>query len=120
MNSHYTWIAAIVWTVAILVGIIIPDQSLPQGPDMGIDKLVHFGLFFVFSVLWMEAGSSKYLPLWVLGGGLLYGLSTEYLQGLLPVARTPDPIDALINAAGTLAGTASHWYWNRRTLPDDT
>lgn len=119
MNVRYARIAAVLWTLLILAGIIMPSQSLPRGPSLGIDKLIHFGLFFVFSILWMQAGSSPYLPLLVLGGGLLYGIGTEYLQGVLPVARTPDPVDAAVNTAGTLMGIASHWCWSYRTQPED-
>lgn len=118
MNRKLAWTAAVVWTVTILIAIVVPAPSLPQNSATGLDKLVHFALFLVFSLLWMYAGTGKLLPLWVLLGGLIYGIGTEYMQGFLPVARTPDPVDAAINAAGTIIGISAYYLWQRQRIPD--
>lgn len=118
MNSKFAWTAAVVWTAAILVALVIPAPAVPQDSTVGFDKLIHFALFLIFSILWMYAGTGKYLPVWVLLGGLAYGIGTEYAQDFLPIARTPDPMDAAVNAAGTIVGISVYFLWDWQRIHD--
>lgn len=121
-TRHYRWLAAL-WTVGIVAACSIPAASLtPLGPALSADKVIHFGLFVVFGVLWMRAlGPSpkeetalRRRALWVLGGGLLLAVGTEVYQHVLPLQRLGDPYDALANGAGLLVSVAGYHLLVRR------
>lgn len=113
MNRTLSLSLAAFWTVGILVMVAIPPPEVPQSPDIQLDKVAHFGAFFLFAWLWMAAGTTPRTWLWVLITGLIYATGTEFIQDLLPVARHPDPIDALANAGGVLSGIYLHQLWAR-------
>ncbi len=106
---------AIFWTLGMLVAFSLPASSIPeiQSP-LGIDKLVHAGLFFGMGLLWMRAlcpPSTAALPqqvrrysLRLFGGGLAFAVASEVYQQLLPVRRLADPYDAIADGIGLLAG----------------
>ena len=79
-------------------GLNVPNHS---------DKLVHFGLFAVASVLWLRARPAGASPrAWrmkVLATGLALAVGTELTQGLPIIARDPDPLAALADAVGVVA-----------------
>ncbi|WP_456428233.1 VanZ family protein [Rhodocaloribacter sp.] len=97
---------ALGWTLAIVVALSIPGESLPDVPVLGFDKLVHMTIFTVFAWLWMEALDA---PLrartWsVLAAGLLFAALSEVYQGALIPGRIGDVYDAVANALGLGAG----------------
>lgn len=97
---------AVLWTAAILIALGWPSSGLPTLQIEGIDKVVHFGLFFVFALVWMVA-----LPLrpgprtWtVLLVGILFAIGTEVYQGILPTDRSPDVWDVVADVFGLCMG----------------
>lgn len=104
---------ATAWTVGILVMVTVPPPDVPRGPTFPIDKLAHFGAFFLFAWLWMAAGTTRRTWIWVLVTGLIYAGGTEFVQEVVPVDRTPDPWDALTNVIGLLSGIVLHVLWTR-------
>ena len=97
------WLA--LWCAAVLAVIVVclippPPLSLPQNSD----KLEHFLAYFLL------AGSAVQLfaqrrALWLVGAGLvLMGIGIEWAQGALTATRMADPMDALANTTGVLAG----------------
>lgn len=91
---------AVLWTLGILLACSLPGESLPSVGLFAFDKLIHFGLFAGFGVLWCWALPGRTTR--VLLFGLAYAVLTEVYQGFLPFERTPDPYDALANALGLL------------------
>ncbi|WMJ71429.1 VanZ family protein [Stenotrophomonas sp. 24(2023)] len=98
---------ATLWWLAVLVVIVvclIPPPPIPV-PENG-DKVEHFLAYFIL------AGSAVQLyrrgrPLaWVGVGLVLMGIGIEFAQGALTADRVADPMDALANGIGVLAGLA--------------
>jgi len=86
--KHYIW--AIIWAILVLFLVSSPMPDVSSSPDIfpGIDKLVHTGFFFVFTVL-MFFGSIMnndeptlfHLPnILILIVGSLFAISTELIQ----------------------------------------
>ena len=79
------------------------DIKVPQ-----FDKLVHFGIYFVFTIIWFacfynysKSGVVKNLikaAIWGLG----FGVVVEILQSLNPNARSGDVLDVLANSIGII------------------
>lgn len=106
---------AICWTIGMLVAFSMPASSIPRvQAALGIDKLIHFGLFFGFGLLWMRAlcpPSTATRPqqlrrygLRLFGGGLGFAVASEVYQQLMPVRRFADPYDAVANSVGLAVG----------------
>ncbi len=67
----------------------------------GLDKLVHLTLFAALALTGRRAG----LPPVGLAAGLVgYAGASEVLQGLLPIGRDADPLDAVVDVVGVAAG----------------
>jgi VanZ family protein len=99
-------IPALVWTAAILIALGWPASGLPSIQIEHVDKIVHFGLFFVFAFLWMIA-----LPLrpgprtWVvLITGVLFAIGTELYQGIIPSDRSASLWDVVADVFGLCMG----------------
>ena len=102
---------AILWTVVIMMLCWLPgpmvqelehDSSWFRIPDL--DKLVHAGIFVVFSILWLRVSSSPRRFAWVTLGGFALAAITELVQRLPAVGRDGSISDALTDAAGVLVG----------------
>ena len=93
---------AIAWSVLILLLCTLPSKSLPQAPQMGLDKLVHFGLFAIFGWLWLRTYPKQWRKIWV--AGLAFAVFTEVAQASLSqifgIERFADVADALADALG--------------------
>ncbi len=89
--------------LAVIAACLLPPPPLPDLPQNS-DKLEHFLAYFIL------AGSGVQLwqgwrALVVLGVGLIaLGLGIEFAQGALTAARVADPLDAVANTIGVLAG----------------
>jgi VanZ family protein len=102
---------AILWTVVIMLLCWLPGpmvQELEHGsswfkiPDL--DKLVHAGIFVVFSILWARALISRRRFAWVALGGVVLAILTELVQNLPIVGRDGEVSDAITDFGGVLAG----------------
>ena len=93
------------WAVAVLSVIVvclIPPPPIPV-PENG-DKVEHFLAYFI-----LAAGAVQVFrrgrPLWWVAIGLvLMGIGIEFAQGALTRDRMADPMDAIANTVGVLAG----------------
>jgi hypothetical protein len=106
---------ATLWTLVILVLCWTPRQivqGLEEGPSWflllipNFDKLVHWGIFLVFSVLWLRTGTSTWRYAWVALGGLALAAITEIVQLLPAIRRDASMADALTDLIGTAIGLA--------------
>jgi hypothetical protein len=104
--------AALLWTVVILILCWTPRTYLPVVEDQGsyfefvhLDKVVHAGIFIVFSVLCLRAMPSRPLSyLIVLLAGLLLAVVTEVVQNVPIINREGEIGDVVTDVAGVLLG----------------
>ncbi len=104
--------AAIVWTLTIMalcwlsprwVQKVEKSSSFFELP--GLDKVVHWGIFCVFAVLWLRASKSSrrwYVAL----GGLALAAITELVQNLPIINRDGNVADTITDLIGVLIGLA--------------
>ncbi|WP_095510686.1 VanZ family protein [Rubrivirga marina] len=95
---------AIIWTIAVLAACSIPAAELtpPEYLPFAFDKWVHAGMFLVFGVLWMQAAPHRAWA--VFAAGVAFGVGIEIWQGLLPIDRMPDALDAAADVVGLMVG----------------
>ena len=90
------------WSFFILIVCTIPASKIPSSSFAFTDKIVHMGLFTIWTILALLIYPGKSLP--VILAGLAYGLSLEFYQQLMPFGRTFDWWDELADAVGILFG----------------
>ena len=98
------------WTALLIALCLLPGEDVPEVDVVGIDKVVHFLMFVVFSLLWWRHVTNRPIVRLLLFG-LLLAVGTEFLQGALNWGRIADPFDAVANAAGLAAGLAAARRW---------
>jgi VanZ family protein len=82
-----------------------------------LDNFVHACMFFVLALLLANAFRVKGTPtrylLWAVVISILYGVGTEFMQGLEAMGRRTDPLDMIANTAGALLAA---WFatWSLR------
>lgn len=104
---------AVLWTVTIVVGCLIPGNGLPSLEILSYDKVIHVLLFVGFGWLWTTAFPRQ--AVLVLISGIALGIAIEVAQGALPINRSPDVFDAIADVVGLLIGmTAGRWAAGRR------
>ena len=103
---------ALLWTLAAAVALGLPGQSLPEAPVLAFDKVVHLVLFAVFGILWLRAYPRSG---WVvLTAGLVFGLSAEIYQHLMPINRTFSLADFAADGLGLALGLGfGTWFRTR-------
>src|SRR5690606_37931438 len=113
--KHYSW--AVLWAIVVLILCGIPSESTDSIPKFpGIDKLVHCGFFFVFTVLLYygairKAGTSR--PSWgisirVILFSFLFALFTEFLQWKIFTYRSAEAWDLFADVVGTGMGVFAY------------
>ncbi|MFP4288793.1 MAG: VanZ family protein [Bacteroidota bacterium] len=107
---------AFVWALTIIVLILMPSGNIPKTKLLNIphiDKLVHFGLFFVLSIL-LDFGFRKQPFKSFLQKNhytisllfcVIFGVGTELLQFVFTSqGRSATVLDFIANFSGALAG----------------
>jgi hypothetical protein len=115
--SHYQ-LPAILVALLIFTGSSIPGQSFPSWDIFKFDKVIHFGLFFVFCFFTHRAVMFQdrfpFLAKHHLAASILltilYGVIDEGHQAFVP-GRTPDVLDLLADSAGAGACAVIIWLW---------
>ncbi len=107
------FLPAIIWGAVIFVIISLPPSAVPPTDKIGIphiDKIIHFGIFFVFGSLlvfgFFRLGHKhiKYIFFSILIG-FSYGAFTEYLQYCCFTGRHGSIADFIADGFGTVFGT---------------
>lgn len=101
------WIGTITWSVFIFILCAMPNEDIPD-PHLNIphlDKVAHFGLFFILSVLLCYALPKKkqylyFIPIFI---ALIYGGLLEILQYYF-FNRSGDIWDLVADIAGGISG----------------
>jgi VanZ family protein len=108
----------IAWAIFILILLGIPGDNLPE-PIWGfkhLDKVAHFGLFFIFTLL-LVFGLKKqysyknirsYYTPWVITISIGYAFFTEGFQIMLSTGRNFELLDAVMDILGS--GTSFAFY----------
>lgn len=103
-------------TVLQLVPAPAKAIGLPQGAGfLGIDVGIHFTAFTILTLLVLGARWPDGISWPVLAVLLLYGLTVETLQALVP-SRTVELRDYLENVLGVAAGTGLYWLSEKGTF----
>ena len=117
----YNFIPAFTFFLFTFYLFTIPGKEIPQfkwGDLIKVDKLVHFGLFFILLILMSfpynnTVINTKLRLKWFLVftiSAIVYGIAIEYIQKYFILNRTFSVLDILADAIGAIAG----YYWARR------
>lgn len=110
---------AVAWTLGILLACLIPGSQItpPSFLPFSIDKWVHLVMFVGFGALWTTVRPDRaWTVFWV---GAAYGIAIEILQGLLPIGRSPDILDALADGVGLGLGIGLAVLLTRKVSSND-
>jgi len=95
----------VLWCAAVLAVIVVclippPPLALPQNSD----KVEHFLAYFLLAGSAVQLFTPRRTLLWVGVGLVAMGIGIEWAQGALTTDRMADPMDALANTTGVVAG----------------
>jgi uncharacterized membrane protein YccC len=100
---------AALWTVVILGLCWMPRtwvQEVEEGSSWfeipNLDKVIHWGIFVLFAVLWLRIGTSRWRYAWVALGGLAIASITELVQPA--IGRDGEVADAITDLIGVAIG----------------
>jgi len=90
-------------TLLILVAVLLPGSKMPSIDVVGIDKIAHFTLFFIWSVAvrYDFTPNFKWFVGWIIGA--IFSASTELFQ-IYADGRSPDVFDVLFDTLGLTVG----------------
>lgn len=91
----------------ILIAILMPGDSVPEVGIPGIDKVIHFGMFFTLAVVfYLEYfKNNKKLPIWYYAFAVIFifASSTEVMQ-IFAIDRSMDLLDLSADIIGIFIG----------------
>jgi len=109
VRKQFFLFSAIIWTGVILFLSLENSKNIPQIEIPNIDKVIHFGFHFVFTILWFlylkkRFNSSKnlHLLIFTLIVSFVFGIAIELLQQYFTATRNADVFDILANTSGAL------------------
>ena len=102
---------ALLWTTALLIGLSIPGDQLPEATLLTFDKVIHVLLFAGLGFLWLRAYPHRAVTVLLLG--IAFGLFSEVYQHLMPIERSFSLLDALADAVGIMLAGAVWWAMRR-------
>ena len=91
------------FAVVVLLSLVVLFAPGSATPTLypGLDKVVHLGLFAALALTGRWAG----VPATRLACGLVaYAVGSEMLQGVLPIGRDAEVLDALVDVVGVALG----------------
>jgi VanZ family protein len=110
---RYRRATAVLWTIVIMVLCWLPRAAIHKLEYEStwfklpnFDKVVHAGIFVVFSLLWVRVWASPRQRLWAILGGFGLAVLTEVGQLVPAVGRDASVADGLTDCAGVLLGIA--------------
>ena len=107
-HKHIIGTLYALFTSSILIGTLIPGTSLSEYEVFSYDKLMHLLAFMAWTlgtgICW-RAYNNRRAPLKLLVvAPILFGIAIEVLQGILPTNRSPEWMDVVFDAIGTILG----------------
>ncbi len=117
---------SITWALLILLACLLPSSSINKIADFSVphfDKVVHFGIFFILTILLISdynrmTDSRISYSQKLLASALIvfaYGLAIELLQYFTIPSRSFETYDILANAIGIVSGLANYKPISRLT-----
>ena len=104
------FIKPLIWFITIIYLSLLPKADMPDKPLFTIphfDKLVHFGMYFIWVLLiiplFSSRRSSQFLYLTTIGSVILIGGSMEIFQELMQCGRSADITDMYANLIGGIS-----------------
>lgn len=108
IRQPYRILLVVVYVGFIIALSLLPPQHLPKVPLFpGMDKLVHFMMYFIFSVLlcWaLRAEHNYYRLLFIIPATIGWGILMEYFQLSMHAGRSFSWYDVLSNSIGVVSG----------------
>ena len=92
-----------IFALILLFLFIYPFSSQSLNP-IATDKLIHFFLFTIFTVLWLHSYANKNNYILILTFIITFSVIIELLQYLSPFGRTFSLLDILSNIFGIIFG----------------
>lgn len=115
MKITYFW-KPLLWLAIICYALFIPADELPIEPFLNIphfDKIVHFGLFFVFCLLLFRPFKKLRFQYYIIAPliSLILGAMLEISQHLISVSRSSNLHDFIANTAGIVASVIFYYLF---------
>ncbi len=115
MKIIYFW-KPLLWLAIICYALFIPADDLPLEPFFKIpqfDKIVHFGMFFVFCLLLLRPLKRLQLKYYLLAPLIAISLSAvlETSQHIISVSRNSDIKDFIANTMGVLSAAMIYYLF---------
>ncbi len=111
--TAFRFAMAVLWTLVICFLCWMPqrwvhevERETPWFEIPNLDKVVHWGIFVLFTVLWLRTGTSRWRYAWVALGGLAMASITELVQNLPAIGRDAEVADAITDMIGVSIGLA--------------
>ena len=116
MKIERRYLFPVVWLGFIIYASLAPSNEVPKFLFFHhFDKVVHFGIYFIFSILLIPVLVSKlnYTKSYLLSGitSILTGILFEFLQQIMGHGRTASTSDALANSIGAICGILFYWLF---------
>lgn len=112
------FLLVIVYVSCVAALSLFPPDDLPRVEMFsGFDKLVHFMMYFVFSILfcWAVKAESNYLRLfYIIAVTAGWGILMEYMQLNMHIGRSFSWYDALANCVGITFGILTYILVSRK------
>jgi VanZ family protein len=123
LKKHWKSLA---WAVIVFIACSVPGNQVPDVSLINIphfDKIVHFILFFVLTILLvsefnklnLEKKTLSIAYLWSAFISICYGVAIEALQHFVFASRSASLWDVLANSLGVLFAILVYRYVNRTT-----
>lgn len=117
-SNKFFWLA-LLWTVTIAVLSFANPSKLPEVEVSHVDKIAHFGVYFLLTILWFLYATIeknilvKKAVVTIVVAAFLYGLLIEALQDQLTKNRSGDYLDLFANTFGIIIAAILCNYYNR-------
>lgn len=117
---------SLTWALLILLACLMPGSSLNRVTDFDLphfDKVVHFGIFFILTVLLLSDFNKqettkitrKKKMLVAALVAFAYGLAIELFQLILIQSRSAEVLDVFANGIGIILAVVNYKNINRLT-----
>lgn len=110
-NKNKVYLKSVFWgyVILLLVVTLMPTDLIQSQEENWLinfsfkhgDKVIHFTLFFMFTVLLYFTTYCK-KKIYLLGIPILFGIGIEIIQYLMGMGRTFDILDIIANSLGVL------------------
>ncbi len=108
MAKKLLLLAAIAYTILLVIVSLINLSGVPSLGSSFDDKIYHFLAYFLLAALWItffKTYQENYKLFHVFIGIMLFGIGLELVQHQFNANRTYDTLDLLANCLGVLVGT---------------